>query len=222
MNLLKKLIEVRKEVAFLQKDTKAYNYKYVSEDKVLFAIKDKMDELGILLVPSVKNHSQREFEYTNKRKEIIKENIVSGDMIFTWLDSDSEDKLEVEFALYGQQQDSSQAFGSGLTYCNRYFLLKFFQVATNENDPDKIVSKRKEKEDKDYATSALRTKTNIVAKLKLECPDETLLHHATTKTLKELGFTNWKALDFTQISEVVFLSKFAANVKIGLPTEVKQ
>jgi hypothetical protein len=148
MNLLKKLIEVRKEVAFLQKDTKAYNYKYVSEDKVLFAIKDKMDELGILLVPSVKNHTQREFEYTNKRQEIIKENIVSGDMIFTWLDSDSEDKLEVDFALYGQQQDSSQAFGSGLTYCNRYFLLKFFQVATSENDPDKVVSKKREKEEK--------------------------------------------------------------------------
>ena len=216
MNLLKKLIEVRKEVAFLQKDTKAYNYKYVSEDKVLFAIKDKMDELGILLVPSVKNHTQREFEYTNKRQEIIKENIVSGDMIFTWLDSDSEDKLEVDFALYGQQQDSSQAFGSGLTYCNRYFLLKFFQVATNESDPDKVVSKKREKEDEDYAQSALRTKTNIVGKLELECPDKDLLHSVTTKTLNDLGFKNWRELDFTQISEIVFLTKFRENVKAGI------
>jgi len=148
MNLKKKLIEIRKQVEFLQKDTKAYNYKYVAEDAVLFAIKDKMNDLGVLLVPSVENHSSKEFEYNNKRGELQRENIVYGDMIFTWYDSDSDEELRVPFALYGQQQDSSQAFGSALTYCNRYFLLKFFQVATNESDPDKVRSKQKQDEDK--------------------------------------------------------------------------
>ena len=147
LNLKQKLIEIRKQVEFLQKKEKAYNYKYVAEDTVLFAIKDTMNELGVLLVPSVKNHSVKEFEYINSKSKTVKENIVSGDMIFTWLDVNSDEKLEVEFALYGQQQDASQAFGSGLTYCNRYFLLKFFQVATNENDPDKVVSAKRKKED---------------------------------------------------------------------------
>lgn len=169
LNLKQKLIEIRKQVEFLQKDTQGYGYKYVSEDKVLFAIKDTMNELGVLLVPSIKNHSVREFEYINAKNKTVKENIVSGDMIFTWLDSESDEKLTVEFAIYGQQQDASQAFGSGLTYCNRYFLLKFFQVATNENDPDKTVSRKRKKEAKDEIDiSKLYEK---VIKLKLSVED---------------------------------------------------
>ena len=213
MNLKQKLIEIRKEVAFLQKDTKAYDYKYVSEDKVLFAIKDKMDELAVLLVPSIENHSHSDFEFINRQKAVVKETIVSGDMIFTWLDADSDETIIVKFALYGQQADASQAFGSGLTYSNRYFLLKFFQVATNENDPDKNVTKKKEKEDKEYAQSLERIKKNLPDKLTLECPDVDNKKKATFAVLNELGFKNWAELNFKDISENVFIGKFKAYVK---------
>ncbi len=214
MNLKQKIIEIRKQVAFLQKDTKAYNYKYVSEDKVLFAIKDTMDELGVLLVPSIANHSSKEFEYNNKRGELQRENIVSGDMTFTWLDADSDESLVVPFALYGQQQDASQAFGSALTYCNRYFLLKFFQVATNENDPDKIISKKQEKEDTEYATSIARLKKNLPDKLKLEAKsNEEIARQGITDTLAYFGVENWKSLDLSKIPETAFIEKFNELIK---------
>lgn len=38
----------------------------------------------------------------------------------------------------GNQSDSSMAFGSALTYSERYFLLKYFHCATTEDDPDAI------------------------------------------------------------------------------------
>jgi hypothetical protein len=212
MNLKQKIIEIRKEVSFLQKKTEGYNYKYVTEDQVLFAIKDKMDELGVLLIPSVTSHHSKSITYKNSYGKDVTENVIEGDMIFTWLDADSDEVLEVPFALYGQQGDASQAYGSGLTYSNRYFLLKFFQVATNESDPDKLRSKIKAKEDKEY-TANERVKTNLIGKLELECPDLALRKKATHKTLKDLGFTNWNELNFRDISEAVFIGTFTENVK---------
>jgi hypothetical protein len=135
---------------------------------VLFAIKDAMNDLGVLLVPSIKNHSVREFEYTNTKNKVVKENIVSGDMIFTWMNAENEEIVEVSFALYGQQQDASQAFGSGLTYCNRYFLLKFFQVATNENDPDKVISKKRASAKKDEVAIDELYKQVLALKLNID------------------------------------------------------
>lgn len=198
LNLKQKLIEIRKQVEFLQKDTQGYGYKYVSEDKVLFAIKDTMNELEVLLVPSVANHSVREFEYINAKNKVVKENIVSGDMIFTWVNAENNETLVVPFALYGQQQDASQAFGSGLTYCNRYFLLKFFQVATNENDPDKVVSAKKAKEAKsldnlDGANITVEQKdiiTNFVQEGKLDI--QHILKFFNVNSVDELNFNQAK------------------------------
>ena len=212
MNLKQKLIEIRKQVEFLQKDTSGYNYKYVSEDKVLFAIKETMNEHQVLLVPSVVNHSVIPHTYKNSYNKDVTENIVKGDMIFTWYDAESEEELVVPFALYGQQADASQAFGSGLTYSNRYFLLKFFQVATNETDPDKVVSKKREKEDKKYS-EVDRKKTNLIDQMKIECPNKELRDKVYRKTMKDLEFDKWDNVHFDDISDKVFLGTFIDNVK---------
>ena len=213
MNLKQKLIEIRKEVEFLQKNQKGYGYKYVGEDSVLFAIKDKMNEHQVLLVPEVLNHDTREFEYTNAKNKDVKENIVKGDMVFTWHDAESEETLRVPFALYGQQQDASQAFGSGLTYSNRYFLLKFFQVATNENDPDNVVSKKREKEEKAPTQKEMeeQQKARWIAQLKKALNKEEYSEIYTdvlTNVFETLGVQTWNDLqlrdgqDFEKVSKL--------------------
>jgi len=53
MNLYEKLIEVRKVVPYLQKDNKGHGFNYVSSSNTLGALRRKMDEVGVLLVPSV-------------------------------------------------------------------------------------------------------------------------------------------------------------------------
>lgn len=214
MNLKQKLIEIRKQVAYLQKDAKAYNYKYVKEDAILFAIKDKMDELGVLLEPHVRNHDLKEFSYLTKSGNTVTESIVKGDMVFVWVDADSDETREINWALYGQKQDASQALGSGLTYCNRYFLLKYFQIATSEDDPDKLRSKQLEKEDKEYAQSMARLKSNLPDKLKLEAKgNEDLARTGITATLEHFGVANWKALNLSEIPEKAFIAKFIELIK---------
>lgn len=141
MTLNRKIIELRKLVEVIKKDGKGYSFKYVSEGQILRAIKEKMNELGVILIPSVVpgtiNHEFITYtEQTKNGDKIRNMNIVTADMIFTW--KDDNEKLEVPFALFGQMEGASQSFGSALTYASRYFLLKFFQIETTEDDPDRI------------------------------------------------------------------------------------
>lgn len=75
------------------------------------------------------------------------EMLVTADMIFKWVnDEDPEDYIEVPWFVTGSQGDPSQALGSGLTYCTRYFLCNYFQIAQADSDVDAYRSKQKEAE----------------------------------------------------------------------------
>ena len=64
---------------------------------------------------------------------------------FTWIDTDTGDKDENEFFSAGQN-DWEKGLGSALTYAERYFLLKYFHIATDEDDIDNSERKAKEQE----------------------------------------------------------------------------
>ena len=87
-------------------------------------------------------------------------------MMWSWVDNDNpEERIDVEWALVGQQGDASQAFGSGLTYSNRYFLLKFFNIATPDADPDAFRSKQR---------AAETAEDKMIAEQIIQSFDETL------------------------------------------------
>lgn len=142
LNIYQKLVEIRKSIDVFTKDTEGFGYKYVSGSQVLHKIKSKMDELGVLLIPYVLNQKHETFDYTvwDKQAKAEKQKtdfIVNGDMKYVWVNADNpEDKIEIHWQYMGQQDDISKAYGSGLTYSERYFLLKFFGVPTDEDDPD--------------------------------------------------------------------------------------
>ena len=137
MNLYQKIVEIRKEAKGFTKDAKSYNYKYVTGNQILEKIRDKMNELNLLLIPSTKLGEHHTHEYiTSKGKDAL-DFVVSGEMSYTWIDGDKpEDRLTMEWAYYGQQDDISKAYGSALTYSERYFLLKCLGLPTDEDDPD--------------------------------------------------------------------------------------
>lgn len=136
-NLFQKLVEIRKEVINFNKDTEGYGYKYVSGSQAIAKIRDKMDSLGVLLVPKMEEIVNDTYTYVNSKSKEVTDHIVKGNMTYIWINSDNpEEKLEVPWKLYGAQDDISKAYGSGLTYSERYFILKFFQAPTDELDPD--------------------------------------------------------------------------------------
>jgi hypothetical protein len=150
LNLHQKLVEVRKSIDSFVKDSQSYGYSYVSGTQVLAKIKDKMDELGVLLFPAIVDQTHEIFPYKDKYGKDKQDFLVFGEMRYKWVNADKpSDEIEIPFQYMGQQDDISKAFGSGLTYSERYFLLKFFGVPTDNDDPDhKDNSKKKEEKPK--------------------------------------------------------------------------
>ena len=155
LNIFQKLAKIRKNVEVLSKNASGYGYKYVSEDVILEKVTGLMDKYGLSLIPSIVPGTTSVVPYHYVETKVKKDGdpyekhsnevLVYADMLYTWVDNaDISQKVEVPWMFVGQQADASQAFGSGLSYSSRYFLLKYFNSATTEDDPDNWRSRQKE------------------------------------------------------------------------------
>src|SRR5690625_1103126 len=142
MNLYQKLVEIRKEIDGFTKDTKGFNYSYVSGSQVLGKIQEKMNELGVILYPEMNelHHSTFDYQQYSKQTKQMEDKtdfVISGNIKYVWQNAENpEEKIVINWNIYGQQDDISKAYGSALTYSERYFLLKFFNAPTDDDDPD--------------------------------------------------------------------------------------
>jgi hypothetical protein len=139
MKIYEKLLTIQKRINGLGKDKATYNYKYVTGDKLLGEIKPMMNDLGLLLkqeVLSIEN-TRQDYQLIDKTGTIKnKSEILSKVMMkFTWIDTETGEKDENLFGANGQN-DWEKGLGSALTYAERYFLLKYFHIATDEDDID--------------------------------------------------------------------------------------
>ena len=165
MNLYQKINEVKKVVKTLSKDAETSGdraYSYVSGSQILSMIKSKMEEIGLLFLP-VKTESSgwTTFDYTLASGKSKTDFIVEGKMSYEWINVDEpNERQRVDFDYYGQQNDISKAFGSALTYSERYLLLKSLGAPTDEDDPDK-----KTEDKKGNSASKLKSKYSIIQDL---------------------------------------------------------
>ena len=144
MSIYKKLHKIQSAILGLGKDKKGNNYEYVTGNKVLSEIKPLMNDLGLLLkqeVISIDNVRQ-DYATRNGTKSEINSKVM---MRFTWVDIETGEKDENLFGANGQN-DWDKGVGSALTYGERYFLLKFFHIATDEDDIDNPDRKKEETE----------------------------------------------------------------------------
>lgn len=118
----------------LGKDKSSFNFKYVTGDKVLGEIKPLMNNLGLILKQEVLSIENTRQDYATKNGS--KSEILSKVMMrFTWIDTETGERDENLFGANGQN-DFEKGLGSALTYAERYFLLKYFHIATDEDDID--------------------------------------------------------------------------------------
>ena len=155
MSIYKKLHKIQAHILGLGKDKDGTNYRYVTGDKLLGYVKPLMNELGLILkqeIISIDNERQNyhtSFSYDKETKTWNgkpKSEILSKVMMrFTWVDVETGEKDENLFGANGQN-DWDKGVGSALTYGERYFLLKFFHIATDEDDIDNPNRKKQEDE----------------------------------------------------------------------------
>lgn len=145
MNVHQKLIEVRKVVTYLQKEKEGSQYRYVASSQVLHAVRDKMDEVGLLLVPRVTGHKVTEssIEYKDKQTGDVNKRTTTYftelDLTMTWVNAENPDE-KIECTWYAQGVDiaGEKGVGKALTYGEKTFLLKQFNIPTDTDDPDMI------------------------------------------------------------------------------------
>lgn len=144
LNLYQKIADVKANIDGFTKDTKGYNFSYVSGSQILHRIRSKMIENNLLLVPNTTNEQWTTHTYKNKKGNEVIDFVVEMDLNYKWINADKpEEQLEISYHAFGQQSDISQAHGTALTYAERYFLMKFFNIPTDEDDAD-----AKQKQDK--------------------------------------------------------------------------
>ena len=158
LNLFQKIADVKANIDGFTKDAKSYNYSYVSGSQVLHRIRNKMIENNLLLIPKTTEENYKQIQVTRfnqkaKREITVTEFVVEMKLTYIWINADKpKEQLEIPFYAVGQQDDVSKAHGTGLTYAERYFLMKFFNIPTDEDDAD-----AKEKQEK-YANSSNQLK----------------------------------------------------------------
>lgn len=153
-NIYQKLAKVKKSVEVLEKNKSGYGYMYVSEDEILARISGIMEKQHLLLIPMIvpgtfkaEPYAYTKVAYNKDLKKLVEtpvnEIITQADMTFTWINTDAPaETVVIPWAMIGHQADGSQGYGTALTYSYRYFLLKFFGIATTSDDPDEWRSKQ--------------------------------------------------------------------------------
>lgn len=145
--IYKKLLEVKKKVPYLQKDKKGFNYSYVTPTAVCATINPLINEQGLLLITQVIDSKSYEIPVPTKNDPNKREWKFDLDFIFTWVDVETGERVDIAWKASGCNGED-KGLGSALTYAERYFLLKQFNIPTDSDDPDGFQNKYASEEDK--------------------------------------------------------------------------
>ncbi len=148
MKLLQKLLEIRKAVEYIQKTERGnQGAMYVDPAVLVKKIRDKMDEHNILLFPQLSQPVVEQISAPTKNNPNAMGFFFKAEMTYTWVDAESSDEIKIPwFVTAKHMTDPAMAGGAALTYFERYFLLKFFQIPTAKDDPEYFKNKTKEPE----------------------------------------------------------------------------
>lgn len=166
LTLLQRLAKIRTIADAVARNKRGYNYSYAEITQILAKVTTGMKNYRVSLIPSVVPNSTSVEQKTlvntktdkegNRYDQTVTEFMVQSEMTFRWVnDDDRDDFIEVPWVVIGMQSDPSQAFGSGLTYCTRYFLTNYFQIG-QDNDVDSYRSKQRAAEQEE-AQAVLRS-----------------------------------------------------------------
>ena len=132
MNLPQKLVQVSAMVVYVKKGEQGYNYKYANFADLIGLIKAKIIEMNLLLVPRMTDYVSN----ANGKGSI------RATIEYTWMNADNPaETLSSSFTYEEPKLGGCQGSGSIQTYAERYFLYKFFQVATDEDSPEAFYTK---------------------------------------------------------------------------------
>ena len=221
MSVYKKLHQVqaatRSLAADAQGQTGAAKYNYVSGAKLLSVIRPVMDQVGLMLTQEVVGIENTPIEYQTS-KGMKTEMFTSVHLRFTWIDTEDGSSLSNDFFANGMNA-WDKGLGSALTYGERYYLMKTFHIATDEDDVDALVKPETIKEN--AAPAAQPVAAPVQSAPAAQAPQTTVLtaiaEANAAKTSEELTavWSKWKAIYGKDVNFVKTISTHPANPRGG-------
>lgn len=215
LNLIQKLAKIRSIADVAVKDKRGYNYSYADITQILAQVKAGMKKYGISLIPTITPGTSSIEQVVTVNSKFTKtgepyeqktsEMLYRADMVFRWIDDENpSDFLDVPWVTTGSQADPSQAFGSAMTYCTRYFLTNFFQIAQAQaEDVDAYRSRQKEAEASEEKAVAEEIIRQFDAELKAYLSD----HADKSEDVKKFISRYAKNADYFKIKEPKLAAK---------------
>ena len=159
MSVYKKMHQVQAATRSLAANTEgqtgAARYNYVSGAKLLGVIRPLMDKLGLILTQEVVDIKNEPITYMTRNGEKT-EMFTTVHIRFTWVDTDDGSQVVNDFFANGMNA-WDKGLGSALTYAERYYLMKTFHIATDEDDVDALVKEEAINSQPSQAVQARRT-----------------------------------------------------------------
>ncbi|MDU0476498.1 ERF family protein [Staphylococcus chromogenes] len=197
LNLYQRINEAKHSMEGFVKDTKGYQYSYVSGSQVLHKLNPELYKNGINITFKTSEPNFQQITVFVKGKEKV-EFLVSLNVHYTITNVDKpEEKIESTIFAIGQQDDSSKALGTALTYSERYFLMKFFGLPTDEDDAD---AKQKQIQ---YSTSSVRLKELLKEEADrfIKIATESNVYEKYQKQIEKLKNMDVDSLDKSQMNQ---------------------
>ncbi len=143
LNLRQKLVKIRESIEYLQKSEKGNQGAYYVDVAVLLKrIRTEMNSHSVLLSPSIVSASMSLIPQPSAKSPNKNDHLCQMPMIMSWMDAESDEVINVPwFATGSHMTDPAMAMGGALTYTERYFLLKWFQIPTAKDDPEYFAKK---------------------------------------------------------------------------------
>ena len=152
MEIYKALLAVKSKLPYLQKSTKSFQYNYNSPSQVLAAVNPLLIENNLFLKTEVVNVKTERIctgtQFDKNLQKVVEkwETLYQVELLYTFVHTESGETDVNRFFASGLNNDE-KGFGSALTYGERYFLLKFFNIACDSDDPDAFQQKQLSKEE---------------------------------------------------------------------------
>lgn len=132
MNLMQRINEVRKAIAYIQKDkavsTGGGSYKAVTHDAVTALVREHMVTHGIVSWPHLVESC------SNPKEEGAKQFRYEATYDFTFCnEEDPKDSLTIRIQSHAMD-NADKAPGKALSYAKKYALLKLFELETGEDE----------------------------------------------------------------------------------------
>ena len=203
-NVYQRLSEVRKKADYIKKVySEDMKYHAVKNSQVLDLIKNAIDENGLFLSVELINDKCITTKDERKTKYGMQSMFLATyEMIYIWVNIDNPSEIiKTPWKCTAWNDDPAKAIGASLTYAEKYFLLKTFNIPTDNHDPDFNKIPEPTKADQEAEIKRLEDEKKALEKAKVwnefyEKMKETL----SNKTFKSVS-------EYVEFIEITYLKK---------------